>query len=427
MNAPAPSTNTYVLDTSVLLSAGKPVLAAFPESQVIIPLGVVRQLERQVGNSEFGWVARNVLQELERLSQTEDTNVRVETNHITSTGSKIPVSAEDDGNALKVAFNVAREEKGQVVVLVTNRLTQRLAAKTLNVAAQPFSVSSLQGDYRGVSEISVPPSDIDSLFTDKVLPSDAIPDLDDYPIQHAFMLNTLDGSSSSALVYKDERGAVRLINQNGGGKVSGKTAEQRIALHHLLNPDVDIISLGGPAGTGKTLLSLYAGVQSVNKGDHSSITVFRPLQEVGGQELGFLPGTEEEKMAPWTLAITDALKVFMVQNEIDQWFRHGKIEVSPATHIRGRTLNDSFIIIDEAQNFERLTLLSLLSRLGENSKVILSWDAAQRDNLYISKGDGIVAIVDRLKNESLAAHVTLDKTQRSRAAQLASSILEEMS
>lgn len=420
-------TNQFVLDTSVLLSAGKQVLFAYPDAKVIVPLGVVRQLERQVGTTEFGWIARNVLQELERLSKQMDTNVHVETNHIKEQVNRIPASAEDDGNALKVSYNLKQENKDISVTLVTNRLTQRLAAQAIGVNAVSFSAVSLQGEYRGVTPVMVNKEDIDHLYSKGSLPVGAIPDLDEYPVRHAFILSALDASNSTALVVKDERGAVRLIDQSNKGKVQGKTAEQRIALHHLQNPDVDLVSLGGPAGTGKTLLSLFAAVQSVNSNQHNSITVFRPLQEVGGQELGFLPGTEEEKMAPWTLAITDALKVFMHQNEIEQWFRAGKIEVSPATHIRGRTLNNTFIIIDEAQNFERLTLLSLLSRLGENSKCVLSWDAAQRDNLYISKGDGIVAIVDRLKNEPLAAHVTLDKTQRSRAAQLATDILEEMS
>lgn len=424
---------TYVLDTSVLLAVGKTALTAFEDSKVVIPLGVTRQLERWVKDGELGWVARNTLNAIERTVNDPTSNVRVELNHVTPPPEALPRATEDTGTSLRVAYNLRKEaqtdKNGEKVILVTNHLTQRLAAQAAHLEAVPFSRGTLQGDYSGISEVFVNQEVLDNLYENELLPDSEVPGTEDTPPNHGFILRTATGGGSNALAVRNRRG-IELVKTNPNKRsrrVTPKGAEQTIALHHLLNDDVDITSLGGPAGTGKTLLALGAGYEAVQEGRFKSITVFRPLQEVGGQELGFLPGTEEEKMLPWTLAITDALKVFTDQKEIDAMMRRGQLTISPATHIRGRTINDSFIIVDEAQNFERLTLLSILSRLGSNSKIVMAWDAAQRDNLYISRGDGITAIVERLKHEELAAHVTLTKTQRSRAAQMATDILEEMS
>ena len=183
--------------------------------------------------------------------------------------------------------------------------------------------------------------------------------------------------------------------------------------------------MGGPAGTGKSVLALAAGLDAVlEKQTHRKVMIFRPLYAVGGQDLGFLPGTEEEKMRPWTDAVHDALDAIATPNAIEEIVRQELIEVLPLTYIRGRTLSDSFVIIDEAQNLERSVLLTALSRLGEGSRVVLTHDVAQRDNLRVGRFDGISSVIASLRGHPLFAHISLTTSERSEIAALVSTALD---
>jgi len=207
----------------------------------------------------------------------------------------------------------------------------------------------------------------------------------------------------------------------------GRSAEQRVALDLLLDPDIGIVSLGGRAGTGKSALALCAGLESVmERRLHRKVVVFRPLYAVGGQELGYLPGTENEKMSPWGQAVFDTLSALTSQAVIDEVVDRGMLEVLPLTHIRGRSLHDSFVIVDEAQSLERNVLLTVLSRIGTGSRVVLTHDVAQRDNLRVGRYDGIVSVVEKLKGHPLFAHVTLSRSERSPIAALVTELLEEL-
>ena len=199
-----------------------------------------------------------------------------------------------------------------------------------------------------------------------------------------------------------------------------------MALDILLDPDIGIISLGGRAGTGKSALALSAGLDAVlEKRLHKKVVIFRPLYAVGGQELGYLPGTENEKMSPWAQAVFDTLGALVSQQVIDEVVERGLIEVLPLTHIRGRSLHDSFVIVDEAQSLERGVLLTVLSRIGQGSRVVLTHDIAQRDNLRVGRHDGVVAVVESLKGHPLFAHITLTRSERSQIAALVTELLEE--
>ena len=205
----------------------------------------------------------------------------------------------------------------------------------------------------------------------------------------------------------------------------GRSAEQRIALELLLDPEVGIVSLGGRAGTGKSALALCAGLEAVlERGQHRKVVVFRPVYAVGGQELGYLPGTENEKMQPWAQAVFDTLGALVSENVLDEVMDRGMLEVLPLTHIRGRSLHDSFVIVDEAQSLERNVLLTVLSRLGANSRVVLTHDIAQRDNLRVGRHDGVAAVIEKLKGHPLFAHVTLARSERSPIAALVTEMLE---
>ena len=208
--------------------------------------------------------------------------------------------------------------------------------------------------------------------------------------------------------------------------IRGRSAQQSVALDLLLDNEVGIVSLGGSAGTGKSALALCAGLEAVlERGEHKRIVVFRPLYAVGGQDLGYLPGSETEKMNPWAQAVYDTLEGVVSDNVLEEIDARGLLEVLPLTHIRGRSLHDAWVIVDEAQSLERNVLLTVLSRMGRNSKVVLTHDVAQRDNLRVGRHDGIAAVVERLKGHPLFGHVTLTRSERSPIAALVTDLLEE--
>ncbi len=205
----------------------------------------------------------------------------------------------------------------------------------------------------------------------------------------------------------------------------GRSAEQRVALDLLADPDVGIVSLGGAAGTGKSVLAIAAGLDAVlERATHKRVVVFRPLYAVGGQDLGFMPGDADEKMNPWAAAVHDALDAIAGPEVIDEVIERRLLEVLPLTHIRGRSLTDTFVVIDEAQNLERGVLLTALSRLGAGSRVVLTHDVAQRDNLRVGRHDGIAAVVAALKGHPLFGHVTLTRSERSAIAALVTELLD---
>jgi PhoH-like ATPase len=239
----------------------------------------------------------------------------------------------------------------------------------------------------------------------------------------------LGSGSASALGRVTPSKEVKLIRSDRDVfGIHGRSAEQRVALDLLQDPSIGIISLGGRAGTGKSALALCAGLESVlERQQHSKVVVFRPLYAVGGQELGYLPGTEGEKMAPWAQAVFDTLGALITKAVIDEVLERGLLEVLPLTHIRGRSLHDSFVIVDEAQSLERNVLLTVLSRIGQDSRVILTHDVAQRDNLRVGRHDGVVAVVEKLKGHPLFAHITLTRSERSPIAALVTEMLEDVS
>ena len=236
----------------------------------------------------------------------------------------------------------------------------------------------------------------------------------------------MTAGSHSALARMHADKVIRPLERDGHlhGLV-GKSAEQRIAIDLLRDPEVGIVSLGGNAGTGKSVLALAAGLEAVmTRRTHRRIIVFRPLYAVGGQDLGYLPGSESEKMLPWAAAVTDALEAISSRDMVRDVVNRGLLEVLPLTHIRGRSLTDTFVIIDEAQNLERSVLLTALSRLGLGSRVVLTHDVAQRDNLRVGRNDGIANVVGALRGHPIFGHVTLVKSERSPIAALVGDLID---
>lgn len=436
----------YVLDTSVLLSVGTRALYAFKEAEVVIPMVVIRELEKKRTDPLTGFIAREVLNFVESLisdyghavstgvSIGEDSTLRVETNHIdVSTLPSGMQGYDNDTKILAVAYNLAKGDKNRTVTLVTNDVPLRITAQiSLELNAEEFRLPELnQGDFTGIYNVSADTSFIDNLYKNGVgnkselIFEEEVPD----SVNVAVIIHALGAQKSALGIVSGNR--VTLVRtpqvQQKHGLLTPRSAEQRFALSYLEDEDVSVVSLGGKAGTGKTLLSLAAGISQVFDKNYRKVVVFRPLLAVGNQTLGFLPGTEEEKMTPWASAIYDAMDSLGSPEIMAEVNSESLVEVLPITHVRGRTLSNTFIIIDEAQNLERNVLLTIISRMGEGSKMVLCWDAAQKDNSYISRNDGIVALVNRFKGEDIFAHVTFSKSERSRVAEIAANILEEMS
>jgi PhoH-like ATPase len=423
----------YVLDTSVLL-ADPTALARFAEHEVIIPITVISELETKRDHPELGFFARQALRSLDdlrihngRLDEAIVINeaggtVRVELNH--SDTSKLPSGflrdSSNDTRILAIAHNLMRESRD--VVLVTKDLPMRVKASSLGVTAEEYrhELAATSG-WTGMIEADVPGSVIDSLYEgDRV--EHALGK--ENPCHTGIVLHSEKGSAL-ARVTPDKKITLVRGDRTAFG-LHGRSAEQRVALDILLDNEIGIVSLGGRAGTGKSAIALCAGLEAVlERRHHKKVVIFRPLYAVGGQELGYLPGSENEKMSPWAQAVFDTLGALVSQTVIDEIIDRGLIEVLPLTHIRGRSLHDSFVIVDEAQSLERGVLLTVLSRIGQGSRVVLTHDIAQRDNLRVGRHDGVVAVVESLKGHPLFAHVTLIRSERSPIAALVTEMLEE--
>jgi PhoH-like ATPase len=423
---------TYVLDTSVLL-ADPGALGRFAEHEVVVPIAVIGELETKRDHPELGYFARAALRSLDdirlkygRLDQPikinpEGGTLSVELNHtdLSSMPYGFLRDGTNDSRILAIAKNLMTD--GKDVVLVTKDLPLRVKASSVGVEAEEYLAELVSSSgWTGIEELTVGSNVIDDLYASDFADHEAAHSL---PIHTGVVLHS-DRASALARVTVDKRLQLVRGDRSAFG-LHGRSAEQRIALDLLLDPEIGIISMGGRAGTGKSALALCAGLEAVmERRAHKKIVIFRPLYPVGGQELGYLPGSEGEKMSPWAQAVFDTLGALVSQPIIDEIIDRGLIEVLPLTHIRGRSLHDSFVIVDEAQSLERGVLLTVLSRIGQGSRVVLTHDVGQRDNLRVGRHDGVVAVVETLKGHPLFAHVTLTRSERSAIAALVTEMLE---
>lgn len=432
------SLRTYVLDTSVLLSDPHAILR-FAEHEVVLPVVVITELEAKRHHSELGYFARSALRLLDDLRMmhgrldhpipvgVEGGSVRVELNH-THEGA-LPNGmrlGDNDTRILAVAANLAKE--GLDVTVVSKDLPMRVKAAALGINAEEYRAQQvIESGWTGMTTAELTESEMATLWRENgLLIADlATPGaLASQPVHTGVIMHSPRGSALGK-VTRDGRIAVVRGDREVFG-LRGRSAEQRVAIDHLLDSNIGIVSLGGRAGTGKSALALCAGLEAVlERQEHRRVLVFRPLYAVGGQELGYLPGSESEKMNPWAEAVFDTLGSVVAQEVVDDVLHRGLLEVLPLTHIRGRSLHDAFVIVDEAQSLERNVLLTVLSRIGQNSKVVLTHDVAQRDNLRVGRHDGVVAVIEALKNNDLFAHVTLTRSERSAIAALVTEMLDQ--
>ncbi|MFC7242558.1 PhoH family protein [Catellatospora aurea] len=432
---------TYVLDTSVLL-ADPAAIRRFSEHNVVLPLVVISELEGKRHHPELGWFARQSLRLLDdlrikhgRLDVPLPVNdsggtLRVELNHsdpqILPSALRREVDRQfgrndtNDARILAVALGLAAD--GQQVTLVSKDMPLRVKAAAVGLAADEYRHDqAVDPTWSGLAEVDLTDAQMAALYGGEDIDLDEAAGL---PVHTGLILHAGRGSALGR-VHTDK--TVRLVRGDREAfGLRGRSAEQRIALDLLLDDSIGIVSLGGRAGTGKSALALCAGLEQVmERGKHKKVIVFRPLYAVGGQELGYLPGTEAEKMSPWAQAVFDTLGALVHDNVRDEVLHRGMLEVLPLTHIRGRSLHDAFVIVDEAQSLERGVLLTVLSRIGAGSRVVLTHDVAQRDNLRVGKHDGVTAVIETLKGHPLFAHVTLTRSERSAIAEVVTDLLEE--
>jgi PhoH-like ATPase len=432
------SRRTYVLDTSVLLS-DPGAWARFGEHEVVLPLVVISELEGKRNHPELGWFARQALRMLDDLRVAHGRldnpvpigdssgTLHVELNHADL--SVLPAGfrrhsdegADNDSRILAVARNLSAD--GRDVVLVSKDMPMRVKAASVGIPADEYRAQlAVDSGWTGMVELEVGEADIGTLYSEERIELPAAAGL---PCHTGLRLLSTRGSALGRVTADKQVRLVRGDREAFG--LHGRSAEQRVALDLLLDPEVGIISLGGRAGTGKSALALCAGLENVlERRAFKKVVVFRPLYAVGGQELGYLPGSEGEKMQPWAQAVFDTLGALVSKEVVDHVLDSGMIEVLPLTHIRGRSLHDSFVIVDEAQSLERGVLLTVLSRLGAGSRVVLTHDVAQRDNLRVGRHDGVAAVIEALKGHPLFAHVTLTRSERSPIAALVTEMLEDL-
>lgn len=456
-----------VADTSSLLMEGDALLHHLPECQLVIPSIVIRELENTRTSQSTGIFAREWLRLLESLRvshgsalsegitlpDNEHIKIRIEQNHVNQ--GCLPVNMQDgsnDSTILSVTKNLANDPKWKEhkVVLLSNDVPMRLNATVeLGLDAYEFnaSVISKVTPFSGAVRLDLSSDELEDMNgtkNDEFL--DWVTEKAQNKAESASVLARVhvDGSEEPVyigLVINGEVDEVQMKQRTSG--IVTKTVEQSVALDYLrVDPDeLPVVSLHGKAGTGKTLLTLAAGLEQVERGAYDKLMVFRSLHEMGmGQEMGYLPGGVEDKMGPWAGAVKDAIDVIAMakapakKNEGPQAAtkrdalkeRLAKmIEVSPITYLRGRSLPNAFIVLEEAQNFSRSEILNILSRVGNGSKIVLTFDAHQVDNRYLQSGNraDVWSVIHDLKTRGVLGHITLQKTERSVLAEIASEIL----
>lgn len=432
-------TSVFVLDTSILLAEGKKVLYAFDANDVVIPYKVLKDLEGKRGDIELGYFAREVLKEIASLKSTDPGSIndgvslgsgfgklRIEMNHVDTSNLPKVMQKNNSGDIRILAVAHALQREKFDVTLVTRDVTLQILAdiaKVKSITLTDSSANTFDQYINNTPEFFVTDSDIDTIYARGSL---KLPEID-VPINTGVLLKS---PNNQALAIAKTQYTFKLASNDQIGNISSKSKEQAFAMDYLMDEDIGVVSLGGRAGSGKSMLALAAALKLVEDKStpYNRVVVFRPINAVGGseQELGFLPGTIEEKLAPTMQPVYDTIGTFKNKIDIENIKKRELIEFRSIAHARGSTLSNCIIIVDEAQNLAKSTIGTLLTRAGIKTKVFLLWDVQQIDAHYVGKFDGIFAVVRFLLGKKLFAHVSLQKSERSAVAEMASGILEEM-
>jgi PhoH-like ATPase len=430
---------TYVLDTNVLLHDPR-ALFVFEEHRVVIPLAVIEEIDNQKKRQdEIGRNARTVSRILDSMraggplssgvALPKGGELMVELNH--QEAIVFPKGLDPhkpDNRILALALNLSKENSGPVIV-VTKDLNLRIKADVMGIIAEDLHSDKVdyQGLYQGFCELYVPGEALISFYAGNTLNWDQEP----LPNPHEFcILRNSENPSQSALCRYFNKTLQPLRNgETATWGISGRNKEQKFAMELLLDDTIPLVTLVGSAGTGKTLLALAVGLHKViEERIYDRFLIMRPVVPMG-DDLGYLPGTKEEKLRPWMQPIYDNLDFLFrgcsdSKHLLDDFLRQGTIEMETLTHIRGRSIPNQFILCDEAQNLSPNMVKALVTRIGEGTKLILTGDPEQIDHPYLdADSNGLTYLVEKLKAEKISGHVMLTKGERSRVAELAARLL----
>lgn len=432
---------TYVLDTCVLL-ADPAALLKFEEHDVVLPLVVIEELDRKKTlMDEVGSNARRAIRLLEEHGASDSDGLRAAVP--LPSGGTLRIELNGQGSPrLPDIFNpttpdhrilsacLEMSDHGDDTVLVTKDAALRIKGAQLGITVQDYRADTVAVDesYSGVVEIETDPATVDRLYTDGKA---TVPGLDALVNQFVILQAGSQSAVGQVAGVFPEPTVVRVPGSRRVFGVETKNVRQAFALELLMNPDIPAVSIMGPPGTGKTFLALAAGLEQVVEANrYRKVSVYRPLVAVGRQEIGYLPGDLDEKLAPWMAAVHDNLFALFsdggasaARDALEELTARDELELAAITYLRGRSITNEFVIIDEAQNLELPTLKVILTRIGADAKVVFCGDFTQVDNPYVSPFGGTAALIEKLKGNALYGHVTLDRTVRSPLAELASNLL----
>ena len=425
---------TYVLDTNVYLTDAESILA-FANNDILVPLKVLDEIDKHKKRQDtVGVQARSTIRKLDQLRAKGNLSkgVRLEKGKgIIKVKSYNPLCLPDDldledsdNQIIATALSEMEQFSTRKVVVVSRDINMRVKCDALGILTEDYQVEQVVANsdqlYSGICEILVDDQVIDNFYEDKEVLLDTITGI--CPHQFVMLISNSNPKKTALARYINKNIAVRKVPNVVAWNTKARNKEQQFALNLLMDPDVPVVSLIGKAGSGKTLLALAAGLeQTLGTSRYKKIVVTKPVEPVG-KDIGFLPGTLEEKMLPWLAPIQDNLQFLMGDDRmtLDMYQEKGQIEVEAMTFIRGRSISNAFIVIDEVQNMTQHEIKTVLTRVGEGTKIVLTGDVEQIDNVYIdATNNGLSYVVERLKGESITGHITLKKGERSKVATIA--------
>lgn len=428
-------TKRFLLDTNVLLHDAN-CLEVFADNEVIIPISVLDELDHiKTRPDEKGRNARSVIRRLDELRALGSINagvrlpsgslVRVELNHRTA----LPPSLSDsvDNRLIRTALGLRDDGSGAPVILVTKDINLRVKCDALGITAQDYERDKLAKTpsalYSGFRTVFVPSATIDELYARRSVTIE----MPDAHMNEFVLLQSVDREKHSGIgrVVGSDR-LVMVTPPLEAWGIKPRNLEQKLALSLLMDPEIKLVTLVGRAGSGKSLMAAASALhQTVERNIFQRALLSRPVQPLG-RDIGFLPGTVEEKLAPWMAALNDSLELLFAKDigMLDTYKRQGIIQVEPLTYIRGRSIPNSFMIVDEAQNLTPHEIKTIITRLGEGSKVVLTGDIDQIDSAFLDfASNGLTYVVEKMKHSHITGHMTLQKGERSELATLASECL----
>jgi PhoH-like ATPase len=431
----------YVLDTNVLLSDFN-ALYAFKSNDVVIPLKVLEEIDKHKKRQDgVGANARQVIRELDKLrekgSLVEGAKLGGRKGTLTVRGygnAMLPadMSMEDpDNQILATVLNCASNNLQDTVILVSQDINVRVKADALGITAEDYTTNQIvekaEEVYTGFTQHLVDDAMIDRFYSgEKMFLEEK--DIKLHPNEYVMLVSNANEKKTALAKFKNYNHPLSKVRdyKEGIWDVRAKNKEQQFALDLLMDQDVKIVSLVGKAGCGKTLIALAAGLKQIlDDGTYKKLIVSRPVQPMG-RDIGFLPGTLEEKMMPWIAPIQDNLEFLMGDDKEHMKLlqEQGTIEIEALTFIRGRSISKAFIIIDEAQNLTMHELKTIITRVGEDTKIILTGDIEQIDSAFLdATNNGLTYAVEKFKPFELAGHISLQKGERSAVATLAAQVL----